>query len=170
MQVHQIKRNPALQVPMDPRNRHPASHIHNLEVRQMRLRYRFVHLFVFAYAPEEIPLGYFGRGIFVIGVPGADFECDVSSNDGWVVADGFEEDEMDAFLFRDAGFDAGSAFNMLAGIRSQYKIAPPSSASTIRRICTHRQKKSFNGQKTKIPWIPTFPPSFNHRISISRLS
>ena len=82
----------------------------------MRLCYRFVHLFVFAYAPEEISLGYFGRGIFVIGVPGADFECDVSSNDGWIVADGFEEDEVDAFLFRDAGFDAGSAFNMLARI------------------------------------------------------
>ena len=77
----------------------------------MRLRYRFVHFFVFAYAPEEIPLGYFGRGIFVIGVSGADFERDVGSNDSWVVADGFEEDEMDAFLFRDACFDAGSAFN-----------------------------------------------------------
>jgi hypothetical protein len=106
----------------------------------MRLCYRFVHLFVFAYAPEEIPLGYFGRGIFVIGVPRADFECDVRSNDGWVVAEGFEEDEVDAFLFCDAGFDAGSVFNMLAGIRPQYKIALPSSASTIRRICTYRQK------------------------------
>jgi len=123
----------------------------------MRLRYRFVHFFVFAYAPEEIPLSYFGRGVFVIGVPRADFECDVSSNDGWVIAEGFEEDEVDAFLFCDAGFDAGSVFNMLAGIRPRYKIALPSPASTIRRICTYIVRKILQRTENKTTMDTNIP-------------
>jgi hypothetical protein len=74
----------------------------------VRLGDRFVDLFIFADPTKEIPLGYFRRGIFVIGVARGDLQSHVCSDDSWVVADGFEKNQRKALLLCDAFFDASS--------------------------------------------------------------
>jgi hypothetical protein len=86
MQIHEIKRNAALQISMDSRHRHLPPDICNAQIRQVRLSDRFVDFFVFFDSAKKISFRYFPRGILIIGIARTDFESDICRDNSWIVA------------------------------------------------------------------------------------
>lgn len=108
MQIHQVERDPALQIPMYARHGDLAPDVRDAQVREVRLGDRLVHLLVLRDAAQEVALRDLARHVLVVGVAGADLQVDVRGDNGRVVAEGLEKDHDDALFFRDARFDFGS--------------------------------------------------------------
>jgi len=86
MQIHQVKRDPTLQIPSDPIDLNLPAHIQNLAPRDIRFLDRLVHALVLLNPFPEIPLGFFLGHSFVIWIAGTSFESDVGGDDLGVVA------------------------------------------------------------------------------------
>lgn len=108
VQIHQIKRDSALQVTMDPGECYFTADVSDAKVGQMRLGDRLVDRFVLSDPTQEIPLGFFTCKILIVRVSAADFEGHVSGDDGWIVAYGFQKYNDNIFLFSHARLDLGS--------------------------------------------------------------
>jgi len=87
------------------------------EVREVGLGDRLVYGFVLLDAPEEVTLGVFGRHVFVVGVTHANFQRDVGSDDGRVIAERLEEYEGHPFLLGHTSLDKSSAESVVRGTR-----------------------------------------------------
>jgi hypothetical protein len=79
------------------------------EVREVGLGDCLIYGFVLLDASEEVALGGFGRRVFVVGVTHADFQRDVGSDHGRVIADRLEEYEGQPFLLGHSLLDKSSA-------------------------------------------------------------
>ena len=93
---------------MNPTQRHLRPHIHDLDITQMRLGDRLIDLLILRDAAQEVALRFLGRDVLVIGIAGLHFERDVGGDDGWIVAGGLEEDQVEAGFLGHALFDARS--------------------------------------------------------------
>ena len=107
MQIHQVECNSALKISIDPVHRDTTSHVDYAEVGQVGFGYSFVYLLVLLYATKEIFLGYFWGSILVVGVSGADLQCNIRGQDSRIIAYRLEENETESFLFSYPRFDAG---------------------------------------------------------------
>jgi hypothetical protein len=108
MQIHQVVRHPTLQVPSDLVDVHRSTDVDDLAVTEMGLRDGLVDGFVLGDPILEIALGVSFRHVLVVWVARGDLEGDVGGDDGGIVTDGFEEEEMESGLAGDAFFDGSS--------------------------------------------------------------
>ena len=118
MQIHQVKGDPTLQVSMYPRKRYFTANIRYAEIRQMRFSDRFIDRLVFSDATEEITFCFFSAEFIIVRIAAAYFERDVGCYDGRVVANGFEENNNDAFFFGYSSFN----FSAIQIIRHMIRI------------------------------------------------
>jgi hypothetical protein len=118
MQIHQVKSDPTLQVSMYPRKRDFTPNIGYAEIRQVRFGDRFVDRLVFSDATEKITFGFFSAEFIIVWIAATYFERDVGCYDGWVVTNGFEENNNDAFFFGYSSFD----FSAIQMIRQIFRI------------------------------------------------
>ena len=105
MQVHQVERDAALEVPADVVHDDLVADVDDLEVRDARLRDRLVDGLVRADAPQEVCLRLLRRHVLVVRVARGHLQRDVRRDDRRVVADRLEEDHGEALLARDALLD-----------------------------------------------------------------
>lgn len=94
MQIHEIKCNPTLQIPLYPIHRDLLTDIQYPAETDPWLGNGLIHALVRCDSSFEIALGFFARHSLVVGIAGLDFQGDVGGDDGWVVAEGFEEEEL----------------------------------------------------------------------------
>jgi hypothetical protein len=74
----------------------------------VRLCDRLVDRLIFANATQKITFGFFSGEFIVVWIAAAYFESDVGGYDSWVVTNGFEENDNDAFFFGYSSFDFGA--------------------------------------------------------------
>jgi len=86
MQVHQVECNSTLQVPLDSIDRYLTTDIQDSTETDFRLRDSLIHRFVCCYTFPEIGLGFGFRHACVVWIARLDFERDVGSDEGGVVA------------------------------------------------------------------------------------
>jgi hypothetical protein len=102
MQIHQIKGNPRLQIPLNLVDRHLLPYIQDAAERDPGLHDGLIHLFVRLDAALEIIHGLFLAHACIVRVAGSGLEGDIGSDDLGVVAERFEEEELEVGLFGDA--------------------------------------------------------------------
>jgi hypothetical protein len=85
MQIHQIKRDPTLQIPGDPIDLNLPADVQNLAPRDIRFLDRLVDALVLLNPFSEIPLGFFLGHVLVIWIAGTSFESDVGGDDLGIV-------------------------------------------------------------------------------------
>lgn len=115
VQVHQIKRNPRLQIPLNLVDRHLLPYIQDPAETDPRLRDGLIHLFVRLDTLLEVVDGFFLAHTCVIGIAGPGFEGDVGSDDFGIVAEGFEEEELEIGFFGDALADPFASLECAVG-------------------------------------------------------
>ena len=105
MQIHQIKGNPRLQIPLNLVDRHLLPYVQNAAERDPRLGDGLIHLFVRLDAALEVVDSLFLAHARIVRVAGSGLEGDIGSDDLGVVAERFEEEELEVGLFGDAFAD-----------------------------------------------------------------
>jgi hypothetical protein len=105
MQIHQIKSNAALQVPVDSAERDFIANVCDPQIAKVRFSDSLVDCFVLSDTTEKISFSLFARKVLIVWVTGGDFEGNVGSNDCGIVAYGLQEDDGHALFFGDAGGD-----------------------------------------------------------------
>ena len=118
MQIHQIKRDPTLQVPADMVHDDPVADVDDLEVRDARLSDRLVHGLVRADASQEVRLRLLRRHVLVVWVARGHLQRDVRRNDRRIVAERLEEDHSEALLAGDTLLDLVSTLAREASVSS----------------------------------------------------
>ena len=91
MQIHEIKRDPTLKIPLYPVHGNLRSDIEYPTKAKFGLLDRLIHPLVLVDTPSEIPLGFFTRHAGVIWVSGLDLESNVGRYHRGVVAEGFDK-------------------------------------------------------------------------------
>jgi hypothetical protein len=105
MEIHEIKGNATLQVPVDTGQSHLVSNVGYSKVRKMGFCDGLVNGLVLFDTLDEVAFSHFFRQIFVIRVTRRYFQSDVCSYNGRIVADGLEEYHIDALFLRNPGFN-----------------------------------------------------------------
>jgi hypothetical protein len=91
VQIHQVKRDPGLQIPLDPIDRHLLPYIQYPAKRNARLGDGLIDLFVRLDPALEVVDGLFLRHASIVRVARARLERNVGSDDFGIVAERFEE-------------------------------------------------------------------------------
>ena len=91
VQIHQVEGNATLEVAVNAVQNNLTPDIDDLEIREVRLGDCLVNSLVLSYAAEEIKPGLFRRSGRIVRVPRTNFERNISSDDSWVIAHGFDE-------------------------------------------------------------------------------
>jgi hypothetical protein len=86
VQVHEIKRNPTLEITLDTIDSDCLSHVDDAAETEIWLGDCLVDPFIGVNSATEIPLGLFSRHALVIGVTRLNLERDIRSDDGGIVA------------------------------------------------------------------------------------
>lgn len=91
VQIHQVKCDSTLQVPLNLVDGHLSTDIENPTVAQIRFRDGLVDRLVGGDPFPEIRLGFGFGHVLVIGITRLDFQSDIRGDDCWVIAERFEE-------------------------------------------------------------------------------
>lgn len=95
MKVHQIERNPTLQVSLYPINRDLLPDIQDSTKGDIGLRNSLINPFVLLYAFPEIRFGFLLAHPRIIWIPRPSFESYIDGDDCWIVAERFKEEELE---------------------------------------------------------------------------
>ncbi len=94
MQIHQVERDPTLQIPLNPVDGDLLADVQDFTERNVGLCDRLIDAFVLFYPFPEIALGLFSRHAIIIWIAGLDLQRNVGSDNRWIVAVRFEEEEL----------------------------------------------------------------------------
>ena len=109
MKVHEIERNPTLQVPVYTTDRDLGPHIYNSEVAQVRLGDCLVNRFVFLDPTQKVRFGLLTGHVLVVRISRTDFQGNVRGDNRRVIANGLKENQHEAFLLLNTFLNLGPA-------------------------------------------------------------
>ena len=116
VQVHEIKRDATLQVPVYAADGDLVPNVDYFEVREIRLCDCLVNSFILLDAPEKVPLCVFGRRVLVVRVTHTDFQRNVGSDGSRVITDRLEEYKGHSFLLCNPLFNISPVGSTVSGI------------------------------------------------------
>ena len=95
MQIHKIERDPTLQIPFYPIDRHLLSNVEDPAETDLGLDDGLVHFLICRDPASEIAFGFFSRHALIIWVSGLDFERHIGGDDSGVITERFHEEELE---------------------------------------------------------------------------
>lgn len=108
MEIHEIKGNATLQIPIDTRESDLVSDVGYSNIREVGFCDGLVNGLIFLDTLEKVAFSNLSRQIFVVWISRRNFESHVSCYHRRIVADGFDEDDLDPLLLGYMGFDFSS--------------------------------------------------------------
>lgn len=98
MQIHQVKRDPRLQIPVDLVQLDRPSNIDNLTPGQMLFVQRLIDFLILGDSRSKIFLRIFLTLSSIIRITGSSFEGDVLRNDFGIIAPALEKNDLETWF------------------------------------------------------------------------
>jgi hypothetical protein len=109
VEIHEIKGNATLQIPMDTRESDLVSNVSYSKIREVWFCDGLINGLILFDTFDKVALSDLFREIFVIRIARTNFERNVSRYHSGIVADGFNEYDMDPPLLGNSGLNFSSA-------------------------------------------------------------
>lgn len=94
---------------MNVRNCDVTPNIYNPQIGQVIFCNRFIDFLVFLNPPQKVALRHLWGDVLVVGITRRHFQRNVSSDNCGIVANGLQENQVEAFLFLYSLLDPCSA-------------------------------------------------------------
>lgn len=109
MEIHEIKGDATLQIPIDTRKSDLVSDVSYSKVREVGFRDGLINGLILLDTLDKVAFGDLFWEILVIWIARRNLESDVSRYHSRIMADGFDEYDLDPLFLGNSGFDASSA-------------------------------------------------------------